>query len=66
VKGQGNVITMNKLEFMCFKTKNYLLFKNPFLTGTEVKEVQQSITSICFYGTAYTHMGKLNLQNYDV
>jgi hypothetical protein len=28
--------------------------------------VQQSITSICFYGTAYTHMGKLNLQNYDV
>ena len=50
---------MIKMEqkFICFETKNYLLFTNPLLPGTEVKNMQ-SFTSICFLGTAYEHMGK--------
>jgi hypothetical protein len=59
VNGYGNVITMNKPKFIFFKTKKYLLFKNPFLIGAEVKVVQQSIY-------LHMHMGKLNLQKYDV
>jgi hypothetical protein len=46
----------NKQKFICFETKNYLLFKNQLHPGTEFKDVQQSFTSVCFHGTAYKHM----------
>jgi hypothetical protein len=36
LKGQGNVITME--QFIWLETKNYLLFINPLLPGTEVKD----------------------------